>query len=58
MTSPPGIETKMTEFSGRVCTLLGGRRDCAVRSPLRICRRTGTEGDVKVAPLMKKFVPF
>ena len=44
MTSPPGIETKMTEFSGRVCTLLGGRRDCAVRSPLRICRRTGTLG--------------
>ena len=58
MTSPPGIETSMTEFSGRVYTLPGGRRDCAVRLPLRICRRTGILGGTKGAPLMKNSVPF
>ena len=58
MTSPPGIETSMTEFRGRVYTLPGGRRDCAVRLPLRICRRTGILGGTKGAPLMKNSVPF
>ena len=58
MTSPPGIETSMTEFSGRVYTLPGGRRDCAVRLPLRICRRTGILGGMKGTPLMKNSVPF
>ena len=48
----------MTEFSGRVYTLPGGRRDCAVRLPLRICRRTGILGGTKGAPLMKNSVPF
>ena len=58
MTSPPGIETSMTEFSGRVYTLPGGRRDCAMRLLLRICRRTGILGGTKGAPLMKNAVPF
>ena len=58
MTSPPGIETLMTEFRGRVYTLPGGRRDCAVRLSIRICRRTGTLGGMKGAPFMKNSVPF
>ena len=48
----------MTEFSGRVYTLPGGRRDCAMRLLLRICRRTGILGGTKGAPLMKNAVPF
>ena len=58
MKSPPGIETLMTEFRGRVYTLPGGRRDCAVRLPIRICRRTGTVGGTKLAPLMANLVPL
>ena len=58
LTSPPGIETLMTEFRGRVYTLPGGRRDCAVRLPIRICRRTGILGGTKDGPLMKNSVPF
>ena len=48
----------MTAFRGRVYTLPGGRKDCAVRLPLRICRRTGTLGGAKDAPFIKNSVPF
>ena len=56
MTSPPGIETSMTELS--VYTLPDGRRDCTMRLLLRICRRMGPLGETKGAPLMKNSVPF
>ena len=58
MTGPPGIETSMAEFSDRVYTLPAVRRDWAVISRLRICRRTGILGGMKGAPLIKNAVPF
>ena len=48
----------MIEFSDRMYTLPGSSRDCAVRLPLRICRRTGILGRIKGAPLMKNSVLF
>ena len=36
----PSRESDLNEFSDMVYALPGGRRDCAVRSPLRIGRRT------------------
>ena len=56
MTSPSGIETSMTEFSGREYTLPSGMRDCAVRLPLRICRKTGIRGGMNGAQLMRNSV--
>ena len=35
-----------------------GRRLCADCAPLKIWSKTGTVGGMKVALLMKKFVPF
>ena len=58
MTSPSGIETSMTEFSGREYTLPSGMRDCTVRLPLWICSRTGILRGMKGAPLMKNSVSF
>ena len=58
LTSPPGIETSMTEFSGRVYTLPCGRRDCTMRLPLRICRRTGTLRGMERAQLIKNSISF
>lgn len=48
----------MSALDGRAYTLPEGRRSWAELAPLSICKRTGTEGGVKEAPLMKKFVPF
>ena len=53
-----GKESSIVAFEGRTKTEPDGSRSDADCAPLMICRRTGTEGDVKVAPLMKKFVPF
>ena len=58
MTSPPGIQTSMTEFSGRVYTRPGARRDCAMILPLRICKRRGTLGGTRGRSFMKNSVPF
>ena len=46
------------EFSGMVYALPGGRRDCAVRLLLRICRRTGTLRGMEPAQLMKNSISF
>ena len=54
----PSRESDLDEFSGMVYALPGSRRDCAVRLPLRICRRTGILGGMKGAPLIKNSVPF
>ena len=48
----------MTEFSGRVYTLPGGRRDSAMRFQLRICRRTGTLRGMELAQLIKNSISF
>ena len=53
-----GNEISIEELEGSEYTLPGGNISWAVVAPLMICRRTGTVGGVKVALLMKKFVPF
>ena len=53
-----GKESSIVAFEGRTKTEPDGSKSDADCAPLMICKRTGTEGDVKVAPLMKKFVPF
>ena len=52
-----GNEISIDAFEGRVYTLPPGSRSVAAVVPERIWRRTGTEGDVKVAPLIAKSEP-
>ena len=43
-------------FRGSPYTLPLGRSSCAFLAPLRICKRTGTDGDWNGTPLMLKGV--
>lgn len=52
-----GKEISIVELDGRVKTLPLGRRSAADDAPLRIWRRTGTEGGTNATSLMKKLVP-
>lgn len=53
-TTPPGMLSSIVLPPGRGITDPGGSRFDAVCAPLRICRRTGTVGGIKVAPLTVK----
>ena len=54
----PYRESDLNEFSRMVYALPGGRRDCAVRLPLRDMLEDGNTGGTKGAPLMKNHVLF
>jgi hypothetical protein len=47
------MEISTLLFGGRLYTIPFGRRLWAVWVPLKICKRTGVVGGVKLAPLMR-----
>ena len=54
----PSRESDLNEFSSMVYALPGGRRDCAMRLPLRICRRTGRLRGMERVQLIKNSISF